>query len=84
MEAAIEFWHMADPSLVEGSREVRLGAYRDLRDGLLTRSERRRAAETTVCQVAFQEPFQAGGLIRRQSCIFKTQANGRTVVAIRI
>ena len=33
----LEFWHMPDPSIVEGSREVRLDAYRDLRDLLLRR-----------------------------------------------
>jgi len=32
----VEFWHMPDPSLVEGAREARLDAYRHLRD-LLTR-----------------------------------------------
>ena len=41
MEVAIEFWHMPDPSLVEGSREVRLEAYRDLRDELMRRIEKR-------------------------------------------
>jgi protein-tyrosine-phosphatase len=29
------FWHMPDPSLVEGSREARLDAYRSLRDLLM-------------------------------------------------
>jgi protein-tyrosine-phosphatase len=33
----IEFWPMMDPTLVEGSREVRLEAYRALRDHLLER-----------------------------------------------
>lgn len=33
----IEFWHMPDPSLVEGSRETRLEAYRALRDLLMRR-----------------------------------------------
>ncbi|WP_224703662.1 arsenate-mycothiol transferase ArsC [Devosia aquimaris] len=31
---AIEAWHIQDPSLVEGSRDVVLAAYRDLRDTL--------------------------------------------------
>jgi len=31
------FWHMPDPSLVEGSREQRLAAYRDLRERLMAR-----------------------------------------------
>ena len=37
----LEFWHMPDPSIVEGSREVRLAAYRDLRDLLLRRIRER-------------------------------------------
>jgi protein-tyrosine-phosphatase len=38
---ALEFWPILDPSLVEGSREVRLDAYRTLRDDLLARLVRR-------------------------------------------
>jgi len=37
----LEFWHMPDPSLSEGSREQRLEAYRDLRDLLLNRLRQR-------------------------------------------
>jgi protein-tyrosine-phosphatase len=37
----IEFWPTMEPSLVEGSREVRLDAYRALRDELLARLRRR-------------------------------------------
>ena len=37
----LEFWHMPDPSIVEGSREVRLDAYRELRDLLLRRIRQR-------------------------------------------
>lgn len=33
----LEFWRMPDPSLVEGSREMRLEAYRGLRDTLMRR-----------------------------------------------
>ena len=33
----LEFWHMPDPSVVEGSRETRLDAYRSLRDLLMRR-----------------------------------------------
>jgi protein-tyrosine-phosphatase len=33
----IEFWPIMDPSLVEGSRDTRLDAYRVLRDQLLAR-----------------------------------------------
>jgi protein-tyrosine-phosphatase len=37
----IEFWPTMEPSLIEGSREVRLEAYRALRDDLLARLRRR-------------------------------------------
>jgi protein-tyrosine-phosphatase len=37
----IEFWPILDPSLAEGSREVKLEAYRTLRDDLLARLTRR-------------------------------------------
>jgi uncharacterized protein (UPF0262 family)/protein-tyrosine-phosphatase len=33
----IEEWHVADPSLVEGNRDIVLNAYRELRDGLRRR-----------------------------------------------
>lgn len=33
----IEFWPVPDPTLVEGNRETRLQAYRELRDHLLKR-----------------------------------------------
>jgi len=33
----IEFWPVMDPTLAEGNREVRLDAYRELRDHLLER-----------------------------------------------
>mgnify|MGYP001142573721 CR=1 FL=1 len=37
MACAVEFWRVPDPSLVEGSREQRLEAYRALRDLLFAR-----------------------------------------------
>ncbi len=37
----IEFWPTMDPSLIEGSRELRLEAYRALRDQLRQRLQRR-------------------------------------------
>ena len=37
MACEVEFWHTFDPSFVEGSREVRLDAYREVRDGLMAR-----------------------------------------------
>jgi protein-tyrosine-phosphatase len=33
----LKFWHMPDPSVVEGSREAKLDAYRALRDLLMRR-----------------------------------------------
>jgi hypothetical protein len=38
---ALEFWPVMDPSFVEGSREMKLDAYRTLRDDLLARLTRR-------------------------------------------
>jgi protein-tyrosine-phosphatase len=37
----LEFWHMPDPTAIEGTREQRLHAYRELRDMLLHRIEAR-------------------------------------------
>jgi protein-tyrosine-phosphatase len=37
----LEYWHMPDPSVVEGSREQRLDAYRALRDLLFRRISER-------------------------------------------
>jgi protein-tyrosine-phosphatase len=39
--AEIEYWPTLDPTLVEGSREHRLDAYRQVRDGLAERIARR-------------------------------------------
>ena len=33
----LKFWHMPDPSVIEGSRDMRLDAYRALRDMLMRR-----------------------------------------------
>ena len=41
MACDVEYWPTFDPTLVEGSREVRLAAYRDLRDQLLRRIRER-------------------------------------------
>jgi protein-tyrosine-phosphatase len=38
---ALEFWPILDPSLTEGSREMKLDAYRTLREDLLARLTRR-------------------------------------------
>jgi len=35
LRTPVEFWQVADPSLVDGSREMRLAAYRAVRDDLL-------------------------------------------------
>ena len=37
----VEYWPMVDPSGVEGSREQRLDAYREVRDQLLARIRQR-------------------------------------------
>jgi protein-tyrosine-phosphatase len=43
----VEYWPTADPSGVEGSREQRLDAYREVRDQLLTRIRERFVAGST-------------------------------------
>lgn len=37
MACDVEFWNTFDPTLVDGSRDAMLEAYRQVRDGLLTR-----------------------------------------------
>ena len=39
--AAVEYWPTPDPTGTEGSREQKLGAYRDVCDGLLLRIRKR-------------------------------------------
>ena len=41
MACDVEFWNTFDPSIIEGNREVRLQAYRDVRDQLKKRIENR-------------------------------------------
>lgn len=41
MACEVEFWNTFDPTYVEGSREVRLAAFREVRDSLTARIERR-------------------------------------------
>ncbi|HEY9163259.1 MAG TPA: low molecular weight phosphatase family protein, partial [Magnetovibrio sp.] len=41
MACEVEFWHTFDPSVVEGSREMRLEAYRQGRDELVRRIKER-------------------------------------------
>ena len=43
----VEYWPTADPSAVEGSREQRLDAYRDVRDQILARIRQRFVARGT-------------------------------------
>ncbi len=41
MACEVEFWNTFDPSVVEGSREARLDAYRQVRDQLMERIKAR-------------------------------------------
>lgn len=41
MACDVEFWNTLDPSIIEGNRDVRVQAYRDIRDGLKRRIEER-------------------------------------------
>jgi protein-tyrosine-phosphatase len=45
--AEVEYWPTADPSAVEGNREQRLNAYREVRDQLLARIRQRFARQST-------------------------------------
>jgi protein-tyrosine-phosphatase len=37
LAAEVEFWNTFDPSIIEGSREMRLDAYRQVRDQMMNR-----------------------------------------------
>ena len=41
MACDVEYWATLDPSTVEGNREIRLDAYRQVRDSLWRRIEHR-------------------------------------------
>jgi protein-tyrosine-phosphatase len=41
MACDVEFWNTVDPSVIEGSRDSRLEAYRAVRDGLMERIKAR-------------------------------------------
>ncbi|MCZ6862555.1 MAG: low molecular weight phosphatase family protein [Alphaproteobacteria bacterium] len=41
MAIEVEFWNTLDPSIIEGARETRLGAYREVRDRLIARIHKR-------------------------------------------
>jgi protein-tyrosine-phosphatase len=41
LAADVEYWPTADPTTIEGSRDQRLGAYREVRDQLLARIKSR-------------------------------------------
>ncbi len=45
MACEVEFWNTLDPSIVEGNREMRLEAYRQVRDQLMRRIEERFALD---------------------------------------
>jgi protein-tyrosine-phosphatase len=41
LAADVEYWPTPDPTIVEGSREQRMDAYREMRDGLMRRIKQR-------------------------------------------
>jgi len=45
MACEVEFWNTMDPSIIEGNREARLQAYREVRDFLKRRIEERFALD---------------------------------------
>ena len=48
MAVEVEFWHTLDPSVIDGSRERRLTAYRQIRDQLLNRLKDRFPSVPTI------------------------------------
>lgn len=46
MACEVVFWNTFDPTMIEGNRETRLDAYRQVRDQLLTRIKTRFPVET--------------------------------------
>ena len=44
----VEFWHTLDPSIIEGSRDIRLDAFRQVRDEMADRLRQRFAAPAPV------------------------------------
>jgi len=51
MACEVEFWHTFDPSIVEGNRETRLTAYRQVRDQLMKRIMERFPVEGGMASV---------------------------------
>ena len=47
MACEVEFWNTFDPTLIEGNRETRLDAYRQVRDFLMRRIEQRFTLDLT-------------------------------------
>jgi protein-tyrosine-phosphatase len=47
MACEVEFWNTLDPTIIEGNRETRLQAYREVRDRLKRRIEERFALDLT-------------------------------------
>jgi protein-tyrosine-phosphatase len=47
LAAEVEYWPTTDPTIVEGSRDQRLAAYRDVRDQLSERIRRRFGGQAT-------------------------------------
>ena len=41
MACDVEFWNTLDPSIIEGSRDMRLDAYRQVRDQIMNRIKKR-------------------------------------------
>ena len=48
MACEVDFWNTSDPSIVEGLREARLDAYRQVRDELIRRIKARFAMTRAI------------------------------------
>ena len=48
MACEVEFWNTFDPTIIEGSREIRLDAYRQVRDQLMAKIKARFPVEAAA------------------------------------
>ena len=61
LAAEVEYWPTADPTAIEGSREQRLNAYREVRDQLLARIRARFAARSRQRMTKRKRDWQLSG-----------------------
>src|SRR4029453_18712167 len=66
MACEVEYWPTMDPSMIEGTREERLDAYRDVRDTLMARIRERfpSIGAPQICRPLRRRPRDAPALAR--------------------